>query len=164
MEIVKIVVSTLTVFAAAFLGSRIALKKYRKEKLWEAKHKAYTDVLSAIFAINYWAEEHYSNTVPCLPSSSKEKLDDLYKEFENSRQQLWKTVKIGELVISKNTIELLEAFLTSLEKERFRYIDEYTDGGMHDQEFRDHLDEIRKIVGTNLPDVIKLSKSDLAKL
>ena len=157
----QIILSVITGVIIAFLSFYMALNQYRKQKLWESKHKAYSDVLEAIFSIYYWADESYSSTIPCLPSSNKETLKELGKKSDNARLQLWKTVKIGALLLDAKTINALESLIILIEQERHRYIDEYTDGGINDEEFRTHCEKTRKIIDENLPNLIKVAKADI---
>lgn len=38
---------------AAFLGSYLAFRKYKKEKIWQEKYNAYQEILSSIFNISH---------------------------------------------------------------------------------------------------------------
>jgi hypothetical protein len=46
---------------AAFIGSFLALRKYKKEKIWQEKYNAYKEILAAIQNMKHWADETYGS-------------------------------------------------------------------------------------------------------
>jgi hypothetical protein len=64
---------------AAFIGSFLALRKYKKETIWQEKYNAYKEILAAIQNMKHWADETYGSCL-CLLSIAA-----LRGDFANKR-------------------------------------------------------------------------------
>jgi hypothetical protein len=146
---------------AAYIGSFIAVRQYRAEKRWDAKHSAYQEILTDVNAIHRWADENYAAHVPCLPSISRDHLSELSKQFEIARDRLWQHVNIGELAICSRSVTLLRELMQEFENERFNFEQEGIDDSNFAQEFSAHCAKIRSAISNRLPSLIRSAKKDL---
>jgi hypothetical protein len=154
-------VSLLLTLGAAFTGSFLAVRQYRVEKRWDAKHSAYQEILTDVNAIHRWADENYAAHVPCLPSVSRDHLTELSRQFEMARDRLWQHVNTGELTICSDSVTLLRELMQEFEDERFNFEQEGVDDSNFTQEFSAHCEKIRSVIGNRLPSLIRSAKKDL---
>lgn len=146
---------------AAFFGSLVALKKFKKEKLWQEKYNSYQEVLNALEAIILWADQTYCS-YKLIPSIGTSTLDDI-QSFPAARRVLAKTTCIGKLLISKDAITELESIEQELWDEQFRASEEcFHLNTWEEQEFyATHAENIKNIVKPRLDKIISYARSDL---
>ncbi len=97
-EIPSWLITFFVTLLAAFWGSQLALRKFKKEKLWQEKYNSYQEVLNALEALILWADETYSSNklIPTIGTSTLEGI----QSFPAARLVLAKTTCIGKLLIS----------------------------------------------------------------
>lgn len=147
---------------AAWLGSVIATRKFKKEKLWQEKYNAYQEILTAIDAMNYWAKE--MATPYMAPSIGWFDGKKPYEIFSQARRQISKHICIGQLLISDNVIEKLKKLDSDIWNEEYRAEDDIIwddDPQKKEELFNEHAKNIYEIIEKYLPDIISLSKEDL---
>jgi len=152
--------SLFSVLLAAFAGSWLALRKTKRERVWEARYEAYRQILSAIHDMRYWAEEAYSANL-CLPSVGSEKLRSLAARFDEAKHELSSFVHVGELLIAERSREALEDLVTAISKEEFEFGDDPVSEADFPNRYTDHCDRIRSIVSERLPGILELAKADI---
>jgi hypothetical protein len=152
----ELVLSVLGAFGGALLGS----KKFVKEKTWEAKYKAYQEIVEAIHKISFWAEQHYAE-FHFMPSVAAQRFRELANEYEAAREQLWRYAAIGELLISEDVTEEVDALRGKIDAAAFQY-ELARDPENERHEFEYHCQQISRAVSEHLPAIIRLAKVDLA--
>jgi len=145
---------------AAFIGSFLALRKYKKETIWQEKYKAYQEILAAIQNMKHWAEETYSSCL-CLPTIGGIEVNEFHRGYAEARRCVSKFIDIGKLVISDEVANKLNEMNRLLWEEDFRFGGEGIDDGNYHDELSRHAENIRNIIDGRLEEVIALSKRDL---
>ena len=57
-ELLKLLLQILISGGAALLGARLAAKRFREDRWWEIKMKAYSDLIEALHVMKWPASEH----------------------------------------------------------------------------------------------------------
>lgn len=99
----------LIAWPAACLAAWFAIGKFHKEKRWERKEAAFTEIINAMHdLLRYFAlhKEDYGQGVDC----SDEKMTDLFEKYQQSFWILEKARAIGSLYISDDAMNLLIKF------------------------------------------------------
>jgi len=93
-------------FISAFFGSLVAIRKFKKEKLWERKEKAYSEIIDALYDLLQHCEIHkedYGQGTGLSETKEKELSDNYNKAF----WKIKKTTDIGTFVISSKAHDVL---------------------------------------------------------
>lgn len=146
--------------AAAFIGAFWALRKYKKETMWQEKYNAYQEILAAIHNMKHWADETYSSCL-CLPTIGEIEGKELHRGYAEARRCISKYIDIGKLVISDKVAEKLNEMNGLLWEEAFRFEDEGMDDNNYSDELSRHAENVKKIIDGHLEEIITLSKKDL---
>ncbi len=161
--IISLFATFLAAFLAAFFGYFIAVKKFKKEKLWQEKYKMYQDILSSLEAMLIWADETYcyNKMIPTIGLKTIEK--NKLISFAEARRNIAKISCIGQLIISDGVITELNLLQSELWNEDFRAKEEnYHPDTIEEREvIAEHVELIRKIVEPRLKKIIKYAKIDL---
>jgi hypothetical protein len=154
--------SFLLALFAAFLGSFIALKKYKKEKIWQEKYLAYQEILAAIEAMKLWADETYCE-FKMIPQIGYNSQNDKFTSFSEALRCIAKWSCIGKLIISNGVVAILEKLEQEIRQEEFRYLEDrvHREGNGYCEEMAQHAQKINEIIAKYLPDAIKMAKKDL---
>lgn len=159
-EIVRGGITLLVALVGAYAGAHLALQKHRREKRWEARYAAYQDIMMAISAIHTWVEEVYASA-KLLPALHSEKISELSEQFHYARHVFWRYVKVGGLILSDTSVELLDGLLRDLEKERFQF----EEGNFDDIDYEDvlsaHCENLRAILDKHIPLIRRAAEADL---
>lgn len=105
-EFFKIVTPMFVGFISAFFGSLFAISKFKKEKLWERKEKAYSEIIDSLYDLLQHCEIHkedYGQGTGYSESIER-------KMRENFNQAFWKIKKatdVGAFVISREAHRVL---------------------------------------------------------
>jgi len=163
VEIPSWFISFCTTMLAAFFGYLIAVKKFKKEKLWQEKYESYQDVLSALEAMVLWANETYciEKMIPTKGTSAAN--GDKWLSFSEARRVIAKTSCIGKLLLCDEVISELEALESELWEENFRAGEEnyYPNTFEESEAMSKHANNIEKIVSPRLEKIISYAKKDL---
>lgn len=149
-----------TVLLASFIGSSLAWRKYKKEKIWQEKYNAYRELVGAIQNMKHWADETYSSCL-CLPTIGGTEGEEFHRGYAEARRCISKYIDIGKLLISDEVGDKLNEMNKLLWEEDFRFGDEGMDDSNYHDELSGHAETIRKIIDDRLEDIITLSKKDL---
>lgn len=153
--LLQVALSVLGAFGGAFFGAR----RFVREKTWEAKHKAYQDIVESVNKVSYWAEQHLANLFD-LPSTTSERFAELGREFEHAREQLSRYAVVGGLLISEAATREVESLRNEIEAAAYYYEEQRVDGNERDV-FARYCELIQRAVATHLPEIIRLAKEDL---
>jgi len=159
-ELARDAASLLVSIVTIVIGSFLALRQYRIQRRWDARHSAYQEILSDVSAIRAWANENYANEL-CLPSASSDQLVQLSKQFELARARLWQHVNVGELTISQDSVTALRGLMEEIESERFNFGEQGIDDSNSVEAISTHCEKIRSIIDNSLPPFLRLAKNDL---
>ena len=148
MDVENFISTIIIGFLAAILGSWVALRKFKKEKLWERKEKSYSEIIDALYALLQHCEVHKEDFGQGTGLS-----EDRERELAiNYNQAFWKIKKvtdIGAFVISAKAHKVL---VTLMDREKLDwnnnprwelYENDY-------QGFQQALNEIVKIASREL--------------
>lgn len=156
-------ISFFSALPAAFIGSLLANRKFKKEKLWHEKYKMYQDVLAALEALELWADETYCNC-KMIPTQGTAGADTSgWPSFSEARRILAKITRVGSLLLKPEVIDELEVLQNELWKENFRAENElyYPDTQQETEVHAKHAENVGKIVKPVLERIIRLAKDDL---
>ncbi|MFT4919815.1 MAG: hypothetical protein ACI8RU_002442 [Zhongshania aliphaticivorans] len=164
VEIPMWFVSFCTALLAAFFGSLLAIKKFKKEKIWSEKYKAYQDVLSALEAMLLWANETYCHQ-KMIPTKGTQGIEGgNWPSFSEARRVIAKTTRVGSLLLPTEVIDELEALESDLWNENFRTDDEryyYPNTHEESEAIAEHADNVEKLIKPRLKAIIQHAKKDL---
>lgn len=153
-----------TAFFGYLFGYLFAVKKFKKEKLWQEKYQTYQDILSALEAMILWANETYCSNkmIPTIGTHSLDKEKVIC--FAEARRVIAKVSCIGKLIISDEVIAELGLLEKALWGEDFRAEEEnyHPDTSEESETIAKHAENIRKLVEPRLDNIIKYAKKDLA--
>lgn len=159
-EIIRAGITLLVALVGAYAGAHLALQKHRREKRWEARYAAYQDIMMAISAIHTWAEEVYASA-KLLPALHSEKISELSEQFHHARHVFWSYVKVGGLILSDTSVELLDGLLRDLEKERFQFEERNFDDIDYEDVLSAHCENLRAILDKHRPLILRAAEADL---
>jgi hypothetical protein len=74
-------------FLGAGLAARLAVKSFYKEKVWERKAEAYTEIFGAISEMNHWFDLHQNALESAFEISAEDKAE-LLASFKKARTDL----------------------------------------------------------------------------
>ena len=164
LEIPIWVISFFTALIATYFGYLIAVKKFKKEKIWQEKYQSYQDILSALEAMMLWSNETYCRQ-KMIPTKGTRVLDgDNWKSFSEARRIIAKASCIGQLLLPENVVEELNELESELWNENFRADEEnyYPNTFEESEAIAEHADNISKIIEPRLKKIIDYAKRDLA--
>ena len=102
----KILVPLLIGFVSAYFGSYLAVRKFKKEKLWERRERAYTEIIDALYAMLQHCEIHKEDYGQGT-GYSKEKELEFRDAYSAAHWKIKKTTDIGAFVISNEAHKAL---------------------------------------------------------
>jgi len=147
-------------FIAAYLGSLLALKKFKKEKLWDERKAIYKEVIEAFEGLGCWAE--YMRASHCF-----EPTIDVDIKFEDYLRVISKRSAIGRLFLSEAFQHVLEEANSKLILTRFQISEESMPDMYSEQERVEWLfvlsNKIREVVDDYLPKLISIAKVEIPK-
>jgi hypothetical protein len=159
--------SLFTALAAAFLGSFLGIRKFKNEKIWQEKYQAYQDILSALEAMQLWANETYCNQ-KMLPTLGVETIKGgNWSSFAEARRVISKAACIGSLLLPTEVIDELDALEAAIWQENFRNEDEryyYPNTFEESEAIALHAENIEKLIKPKLSSIIIHAKKDLDQL
>lgn len=145
----------------ALVAVMIALRKFKKERIWQDKYSSYRKVLESIEAIHYWGDECNSDAhmLPTINHFDGKNSSEFYAE---AQREVLKQSNIGTLLLSSKFIEKLDEFLKELSKEKFSASEEhYDDDNERYLAFGSHGAKVRDIASKYLPQLIAIARKDL---
>ena len=119
-SIIDFVIKIMPGIIAALIASKLAVNKFYKERSWERKEKAYTEIINALYnTIKYYRihKENYGQGT----GLSKNKEYELYAKYVSATTSLNKATDIGSFYISKKANVVLDELRN---RERLNYFEE----------------------------------------
>lgn len=162
-EVPSWLMSFSTTLLAAFFGYLIAVKKFKKERLWQEKYEAYQDILSALEAMILWANETYCSNKLIPTKGTRLANNDPWLAFSEARRTIAKSACIGQLLLPKPVIDELESLESDLWNENFRAEDEQYYPHTHEEAeaIAQHAQNVENIVKKRLEIIIEYARNDL---
>jgi hypothetical protein len=163
LEIPSWLISFFTTLLAAFFGYLIAVKKFKKERLWQEKYEAYQDILSALEAMTLWANETYCSNKLIPTKGTRLAKNDPWLAFSEARRTIAKSACIGRLLLPKPVIDELVALESDLWNENFRAEEEQYHPHTHEESeaIAQHAQNVENIVKPRLGVIIEYARNDL---
>ena len=147
-------------FLAAYLGSLVALKKFKKEKLWDERRAIYKEVIEAFEELGCWSE--YMRASHCC-----EPTINVNVNFDEPLRVISKRSAIGGLFLSEAFQKVLEEANIKLSQIRFQINEESMPDMDSERERADWLfilsKEIKEAVNEYLPKLISIAKEEIPK-
>jgi hypothetical protein len=86
MDALQIFLSVASPFASAWLAARLTLDRFVREKAWERKAAAYTEIFGALHAMQNWYRTHIEavETYSEIPPEQSKELEASYRQAEAS--------------------------------------------------------------------------------
>ena len=142
----QILVSLLVAVVTALLTVWLSLRRFYREKWWEAKMRAYTDLIHALHDMKRDLEISIQSEMRGQDTDT-----DYHKKWEEKHRAAWdeirKDIDIGEFLFSTGSVEILEELVRDTT-------------GPHDDYFS-YLEMTRAGVDKCLPAIKKTAKADL---
>ena len=126
---------------SAYIGSLLAVRKFKKEKLWERKEKAYAEVIDALYAMLQHCEIHKEDYGEGT-GFSEEKERELREAYGAAHWKIKKATDIGAFVISKKA----HTVLIELRKREFLRWEENPKFDIYEHEFQHFQKALNEIV------------------
>lgn len=144
----------------AFFGTYFAFAKFKKERLWDEKHNAYTEILLALHQIKKCADHKELKELQ-FPTMTKEE-DGSIEKYQGAFQTLIKHKETGALILNEQVIDTLEKVTDEIYQERHSYSENNTPPEFSvDFELANHFRAISEIVKESLPRITQLAKDEL---
>jgi len=102
-EFEKFILQAAISIGGAFLATHLAMKKFRREKWWEKKAAAYTELIEALHTMKWPVSEHF-NAVIESREISKEESHRLWEEFKTARQNIWRIADGSTFLVSEDVM------------------------------------------------------------
>lgn len=113
LEAAKLIVQAALVLGAAWLAVSLALRRYKKERLWDRKIQALADVLASLSAMEYvsklWLEEEWEPEHQPINSTAREERANRYRE---ARWKLREAKSVAQMLWPED----VNAILSELEE------------------------------------------------
>lgn len=159
-EMSKYLAQIAAIFLAAYLGSFLALKKFKKEKLWDERKAIYKEVIEAFEELKMWSE--YMQASHCC-----EPTINVNFEFYEALRVISKRSAIGGLFLSEEFQKVLEEADVRLSQTRFQ-INEESMPDMDSERGRAEwlfilAREINEVVNEYLLKLISIAKEEMPK-
>ena len=159
-EIFKFVSPIFVGFLSAYLGSRLALSKFKKEKLWDERRVIYREVIDAFEELHHWSEYVRAN-------HGGEPTIEQETSFDLSLRQISKYSLSGSLYLSEEFHKKLQVANSQLYSVRFD-VNEESRPDSHDERAQAEwlfvlAVKIRKVIEANLPLLIEQASRELPK-
>ena len=147
-------------FVAAYLGSRLALNKFKQEKLWDERRAIYKEIIEAFEELGCWSE--YTRASHC-----HEPTIEVNVKFDEPLRIISKHSATGGLFLSEDFQIILEEENIKLSQTRFQ-INEESMPDTHSEQGRAEWSfvlsrEIKKVVNNYLPKLISIAKKEIPK-
>jgi hypothetical protein len=157
IEIPVWLATMLTAIGATYFGYLIAVRKFKKEKIWQEKYLAYQEVLNALETMILWADETYydNKLLPTIGATAS-------ISFSGARRSIARVSIIGELLIAPAAIETLKELKNELWREDFRADDERYTEENHEEFMAKYAENVREILEPRLKKIIATAKIDLS--
>ena len=140
-ELSKVLTPVLIGFVSAYFGSFIAIRNFKKEKLWERREKAYTDIIDALYAMLQHCEIHKEDYGQGT-GYSEEKEHEFHEDYNRAHWKLKKATDIGAFVISKKA----HSVLIELRNREHLVWEENPKGDIYEHEFQHFQKALIEIV------------------
>jgi hypothetical protein len=142
---------------SAYAASSLALKKFKKEKVWDERRAAYKEVIESIEEIIHWSEQVRASHC-CEPTIGRE------GDLDGSLRNLAKYSATGALIFSDKFHEVLTDANSRIHRIMFQIDDESKPDLDSEREMAEWnfvlANEIRKVLEECLPELIRVAKSE----
>ena len=150
LEFAKPVAQLAAAIFLAWITVVFALSRYKKEKHWERKLQAYSDVLAALGTmnqiLNQWIRE-----VEERREASPEQIDDNVQRYRSAMEKIEETSSVAALILSTKVNRRLRNLITDLHR-----------ANNDDQRsWLSVLQEEQSIVEKARDDLVEIGKSEL---
>lgn len=147
-------------FVAAYLGSRLALNKFKQEKLWDERRAIYKEIIEAFEELGCWSE--YIRASHCC-----EPTIEVNVKFDEPLRIISKHSATGSLFLSEDFQIILKKANIKLSQTRFQ-INEESMGDMHSEQDRAEWlfvlsKEVKVVVDNYLAKLISIAKKEIPK-
>lgn len=161
LESINLFKDVLVPACAALVSLWFAMRKFKRERLWQEKYEAYQRVLASIEVIQYWGNE-CSCDVYMLPSVRWFDGKKPHEFYAEAQREVARQCAIGTVLLSSDFVGRLTEFQTAL----FRKAHAASEDFHHDEQeaefaFGEHATEVRKLADEYLSDLIGLARRDL---
>lgn len=140
-DLYKYIAAIIIGFVSAYCGSFFAVKKFKKEKLWERKEKAYTEIINALYDMLQHCEirkEDYGQGT----GLNEKRETEIRNAYNTSYWKIKKATDIGAFVISKKA----HSVLMELQKREILVWEENPEFEIYEHEFQHFQKALNKIV------------------
>ena len=113
-EVFRILLGLCTAAGVAWLTTRLALGRYKKEKLWERRFEAYADVVASLGEMRLiWGR--WGDDMEGLRSYSDETKSAFNDEYRSAKRRFEQTVAVAQLILPQESATTLDKLARQLE-------------------------------------------------
>jgi len=144
--LLQVALSLLVAVTTAWLTVWLSLRRFYREKWWEAKMRAYTDLIQALHHMRWDLRISMQATI-----RGEQNETEYQKEWAAKHRAAWaevrKQIDVGEFLYSPVSVQLL------------RQLDRETE--RDDQDYFSHLEKLQTAVENCLPAIKTAARADL---
>jgi len=110
-----ILLSLLIAIVTAYVTVVFSLKKFYRQKWWEAKLKSYSKVIEIISSLQYYFGREWEWATTSAMGLSEIELKQLRQDYEKNMSSLKKIVISASFLISKESLKTLKDLIATLD-------------------------------------------------
>ncbi len=106
IEIIKISAQIIISVGAAFLAAYLATSRYRKEKVWEQKMFAYSELIDSLHRMKWPVSEHLTASLEGRELSD-EVSEELWADYRKARKDVYKIAERSSFIVSHEVVDAI---------------------------------------------------------
>lgn len=112
----KIFPGILISIVTSFITVRLSMKQFYTQKWWERKADTYSKIIEELSYLQYYFGELFDEGIQ-IKKINSDVHEELWKNFSNSKQQIFKIYASGAFIISEKSTKALEELVKNIEQE-----------------------------------------------
>lgn len=117
VEIVKFLAQAVIAVGGAFLAANLATRRFRKEKWWERKAIAYSDLVEALHHMKLYPSEHIDAEIENRELAKEDK-DQYWERYKEARRNVWRIADASAFLVSPKVHESIVQMERELDEAR----------------------------------------------
>jgi hypothetical protein len=105
-EIIKFLAQAAIAVGGAFLAANLATRRFRKEKWWERKANAYSELVEALHHMKWYPSEHIDAAIENRELDKEDK-DEYWKRYREARRNVWRIADASSFLVSPKVHEAI---------------------------------------------------------
>jgi hypothetical protein len=105
--------SIIVAIVTAWVTVRLSIKQFKSQRLWELRLEAYSNIINALYHFKEPYEKELEESAELIRLTDNERME-LSENAKKARNDIDKTISIGILLLSQETVSILTEFRTKL--------------------------------------------------